>query len=563
MNMNAILSCSLQKIGLQCCCYGAALAMFGACAIENDIPYPIVEGSIQAIEVEGQCDAEGNSSTQATINKKEQTVQLYVDDTVNPAKLRITKLSVTNQAVVVPVNDIQCISRENFPPNGFESLSELPASADTRMNFSQPVGMTLRTYQDYQWTVNVNQVVNRNIVLENQIGNAVIDVTNRKAVVYVTTEQPLDKVAVKSFQLGGQHGTVTPDPTETATFDFSQPCKFFVKHAWEDFSHEWEVFVYQKKEEGGENLLFPMSTKSIINGTVTAGKKVKVEYKRETDANWKELADAYILVNGTQFTATLHNLQPGTSYLYRITIGTQTGEEVGFKTAPATPLTDGDLDNWHQDGRLQNPWAAGGTSFWDTGNRGATTIGNSNTLPTDETCNGKGKAAMLESKYLAVKFAAGNLFTGSYLKTTGTNGVLSFGRPFSAFPTKLRFHYKYQSTTINKIGEDALEYLKGRPDSCHVYIALTDWDEPREIRTRPSERQLFDKNDPKIIAYAELIKGENVNSYEQVDLTLDYRALNRTPKYIAVIATASKYGDYFTGGEGSKLWLDNFELIYE
>ena len=184
-------------------------------------------------------------------------------------------------------------------------------------------------------------------------------------------------------------------------------------------------------------------------------------------------------------------------------------------------------------------------------------------MPTDDTCNGSGKAALLESKYLVIKFAAGNIFTGSYLKTVGTNGVLSFGQPFTAFPSKLRINYKYTSATIDKVGDDDYQYLKGRPDSCHIYIALTDWDAPREIRTRPSERQLFEKNDPHIIAYAELIKGENVSSYQQVDLPLEYRYMNRTPKYIVVVASASKYGDFFTGGAGSKLWIDNFELIYE
>lgn len=149
------------------------------------------------------------------------------------------------------------------------------------------------------------------------------------------------------------------------------------------------------------------------------------------------------------------------------------------------------------------------------------------------------------------------------MKTVGTNGVLSFGRSFSSFPSKLRINYKYTSATIDKVGEDALSYLKGRPDSCHIYIALTDWDEPLEIRTRPSERQLFDKADSHIIAYAELIQGSSTSAYQQKDLVLDYRYTNRTPKYIVVVASASKYGDYFTGGVGSKLWLDNFELIYE
>ena len=155
------------------------------------------------------------------------------------------------------------------------------------------------------------------------------------------------------------------------------------------------------------------------------------------------------------------------------------------------------------------------------------------------------------------------MFAGSYLRTEGTNGVLSFGRPFAAFPTKLRVNYKYTPAVIDKVGETAFANLKGKSDSCYIYVALTDWDEPREIRTSQSNRQLFDKNDPHIIAYAELIRGDAMSSYEQKDLTLEYRSFDRTPKYIVVVATSSKYGDYFTGGVGSKLLLDNFELIYE
>ena len=72
------------------------MSLITACDIKNDIPYPIVDGAIEAMEVEGQCDAEGNPTTQATINKKERTVKLYVDDTVNKQEIRITKLIVSN-----------------------------------------------------------------------------------------------------------------------------------------------------------------------------------------------------------------------------------------------------------------------------------------------------------------------------------------------------------------------------------------------------------------------------------------------------------------------------------
>ena len=275
------------------------------------------------------------------------------------------------------------------------------------------------------------------------------------------------------------------------------------------------------------------------------------------------MATSAITVSGTSYTALLTGLSPATSYQYRISVDGTAGDVRSFATATATPLTNASFDDWYQDGKLWNPWPSGGTSFWDTGNRGATTISDSNSVPTDETSNGTGKAAYLESKYLMMRFAAGNIFTGDYVRTDGMNGVLSFGRPFTSFPSKLRIHYKYSSVTIDKVGDDAYRYLKGQPDSCHIYIALTDWDKPREIRTRPSERQLFEKNDTHVIAYAELVQGTSDATYRQLDLTLQYRYTNRTPKYILIVATASKYGDYFTGGTGSKLWVDDFELIYD
>ena len=541
----------------------ACLLLVSACKIENDIPYPIVEGSITAFETEGQCDASGNSSTQTTINKTDRTVTLYVDDTVDLTQLRITKLTASNDATLV-IEPSVCNNYEKFPTTGFESLDQLPVSSDTRVNFSKTVELTLHTYQDYEWKINVTQIINREIILENQIGNAIVDDINRNVIVYVAQEQPLNKIKVTSFDLGGPHGNVAPDPTTSETFDFSKPVTFQVQQGWEETSQTWTVYVYHSDEEASnEANVFARATSATLSGSVQSGKQPTIEYKKENESNWNTVSESDIEIKGTSYTATLKGLEPGTTYQYCIKISDSTDHNSTFTTAPATPLTDGSFDNWNQDGKLWNPWPTGSESFWDTGNKGAITISDSNSIPTNETCNGSGQAASLESKYLVLKFASGNIFTGSYVKTVGTNGVLSFGQPFTSFPSKLRINYKYTSATIDKIGEDALAYLKGRPDSCHIYIALTDWDEPLEIRTRPSERQLFDKNDSHVIAFAEYIGGNSDTQYQQKDLVLDYRYTDRTPKYILVVASASKYGDYFTGGVGSKLLIDNFELIYE
>ena len=548
---------------LAACSLLIASNLLTSCAIENDIPYPIVDGSVTAIEMEGQCDAEGNSSTQATINKEDRTVQLYVDDTVDLTKARIKRLSVSNGATI-RIDSAYCYNPSKFPTTGWESIDQLTSSADTRINCSRDVPLTLSTYQDYDWVLRVKRIVNRSIVMENQIGNAVIDPDNRVAVVYVSSKQSLSKIAVSKFDLGGPHGTVVPDPTSSSTYDFSEPTTFFVQNGWEEMSYRWTVYVYTKEEEqGGNATAFARTTQALLNGSVQSGKSVSIDYRTTNSSQWSVLPASDITTSGTSFSATLSGLKPATTYVYRVSVGGVAGEEQQFTTAPATQLTNGSLDNWHQVDKLWNPWAQGGTSYWDTGNKGATTVGNSNSVPTDDTATGSGQAALLESKWIVLKFAAGNIFTGTYVKTVGTNGVLNFGREFSSFPTKLRFSFKCAPVVIDKVGEESLEYLKGRMDTCHVYTALGDWDEPVEIRTRPSERKLLDRKDPNMIAFGEMMVGKTVDNWTTAEITYDYRSLTRTPRYIIVVASASKYGDYFTGGVGTKMWVDNFELVYE
>ena len=105
--------------------------------------------------------------------------------------------------------------------------------------------------------------------------------------------------------------------------------------------------------------------------------------------------------------------------------------------------------------------------------------------------------------------------------------------------------------------------FNGRPVTCSIYIALADWDAPYEIRTNPNNRQLFDVNSPNVIAYGKLEKGESVEQWTEFEIELEYRATNRRPKYILIVASASKYGDFFTGGDGSTLWVDDFSLEWD
>ena len=535
-----------------------------SCAIENDIPYPIIEASIESMTVEGQRGADQNTFTAATINKSARTVTLYVNDGVDISHLQILSLKTTTGAELVVDDPNVCEDYSKFPTSGFASLDSIPLSSNTHVNFSQPVTFTLRTYQDYQWKVTVNQIIQRDIEIDGMT-DYVIDTTTRTVIIYVDPETDRTNLNVKKLNLGGEYGRVSPDPTLQK--DYSKPSTFNVSYSWEEYSYEWTVYVYPDSGESSSSSTeaFAMTTRATVNGKIQSGKTPVVEYRKESETSWITVPSANVNVSSNTFSATLTGLSASTTYKYRINVDGSIGSEQSFTTATATPLENGSFDEWSSEaaanGTLWQPWST--SSFWDTGNRGATTIADSNSVPTSETCNGSGKAASLETKWVVMKLASGNIFTGSYVRTDGTNGVLSFGREFKSFPSKLRINYKYTSATIDKIGEDALEYLKGRPDSCHIYIALADWNQPLEIRTRPSERQLFDKNDSHVIAYAEYISGNSDSQYQQKDLVLNYRYTNRTPKYILIVASASKYGDYFTGGVGSKLLVDNFELIYD
>ena len=531
------------------------LALHG-CKIENDIPYPIEEANIENFEVEGQLRNAPEGAAQAGINEDTRTVTLYVDDTVDLTKLRITRLTVSPEGVTIIADEDACVDKDRFPTTGFEIPDNL---ADTRMDFSSPVHFTLQTYQDYEWTVNVTQVIDRQIDVEGMV-NSVIDVENLRAIIYVSAGQDLSNIQIKTLNLEGPSGKISRDIS--TVHDFTSPQKFMVSRGWEpDVYREWTVYVYHTSETTAQASVFPMSTRATLSGSIVSGKTPVVEYKTASASAWSELPSSAVSVNGSRYTATFTGLQANTSYQCRVSVDGVAGAAQSFTTAPATPLENGGFENWYLDDKAYVPNAKG-SSFWGSGNSGAASFIGNLTTPTSDAVSGQ--AALLESKDAHLKLGAGNIFTGDF-KLDGMNGILHFGQPFTAFPTALRLYYKYTSKDIDRIGDEVgtLENLQGRPDSCHIYIALSDKSEPYEIRTRPSERKMFNKNDANIIAYGEFISAQTISSYQQITIPLEYRATNRTPKYIVIVCTASKYGDYFIGGMGSTLWLDEMELIYE
>lgn len=308
---------------------------------------------------------------------------------------------------------------------------------------------------------------------------------------------------------------------------------------------------------------------------------ITFQYREKDAAEWTTVAATQ---DGEDYKATITSLQPNTTYESRMAYNDEQYSEVTeFTTEDATALYNGNFDNWYQ---ADKTWYAvaqndynDGNAFWDSGNVGTSTgaaalLGAKN--PTSPETNiihtNGGKSAKLQSQFVGLgsmgKFAAGNLYTGHFVRTIGMSGAeIQFGSPFTARPNALHGWFQYTSGTVDYYGDstpsDAL-VQDGGTDMCAIYIALSDADEPYTVNT--SEGNFVDyANDPNIIAYGELPITDCVTTsdWKEFTINLTYRDLTRKPKYIIVVASASKYGDYFTGSTSSVMYIDDFSLVYD
>ena len=235
---------------------------------------------------------------------------------------------------------------------------------------------------------------------------------------------------------------------------------------------------------------------------------------------------------------------------------------MSFTTQAADQLPNFNFDSWCKDGK---EWYAnadlGENYFWDSGNKGANTLSELNPTFPEETFVVSGKAARLQSKYVVIAFAGGNIYSGSFGAVSGLGASINFGRQYTCRPTALHGWYSYAPKEINRT-KAPYDNLKGTMDVAKIYVALTDWSAPFVVNTNTGT--FFDVNDPSVIAYGELEDGTGTNGkYREFTINLEYRDLERIPTHVLVVATASKYADYFTGGEGSLMYIDEFEFLFE
>lgn len=477
----------------------------------------------------------------AEIDSASRFVTMTFDESVDIRRVHITDYALSEGAVV--------------------EKGDLSAPIDLSKYFI----VTLRLYQNYDWVIQGKQTIERYFTVENQVGATIIDVTGRRVVVTVPETVGVDRLRVLTAKLGPVGSTIAPE-LEGKEINLSKPVEVTVttygrEETWTILAETVESTVKTIRADAWTQVAW-------VYGEGIEGTAHGVEYRVAGAGEWTRVPESNVVQTGSTFYARIVNLNPLTTYEARVFSETETGAAVRFTTGSIVQMPNSSLSEWSLNGKVWNPWGAGETPYWDTGNKGATTLGDSNTTPTSDTSSGTGQAARLETKFVGMgpigKIAAGNIFVGRYVKTDGTNGILSFGREFTERPTKLRGYLKYESTPISHapVGSEYTN-LKGQPDTCVVWAALIDSPEPFEIRTNPSNRRLFDPNGSEVVAYGVFQSGQSIPEYIPFEFELQYTATNRVPRYLLIVASASKYGDYFVGGNGSVLYLDDLQLMYD
>lgn len=320
---------------------------------------------------------------------------------------------------------------------------------------------------------------------------------------------------------------------------------------------------------------------------------VKIRYRRVGTTEWTvaEAASA----DGGKYAADVADIHANTAYEYQLLFGEEPVNGIARTTmGDGMQIPNSDFEQWSIG--LENaliPSASTIDQWWDTGNRGSQKMNKNVTTNVDDPRPGSAgrTAAKLQSQFVGLgsigKFAAGNLFVGEYLTTNGTNGVIGFSKAFDFTyrPKKLRFWYKGNTGTIDN-ADSASGKNKGDSDISTVYLCLCATTGPHVTNTADSGT-FFASTDRTIQYCSDYVAGsgsntnnaeghvigaavwEKDNSYQQtewkqIEVDVEYypEYEGEKPAYLLLIASASKYGDYFTGSTASVMYLDDLEIVY-
>lgn len=295
---------------------------------------------------------------------------------------------------------------------------------------------------------------------------------------------------------------------------------------------------------------------------------LKLQYRKAGSEQWIDFVPSAIA--GEQFIdessktvrSFICGLSGSTSYEVRAVTGKESTDLVSAATKAVAQLYNMSFDEWADNA---TPYAKGKGGTWDTANPGTDILG---ITPTTKESSDviKGNAVKMTSMY-KTKFAAGNIYTGRFdaVDIINMGAKLYWGVPFTAKPVGLKGWYKYSPKTINRT-DSANKGLSGKMDRGQILICMmTNWTSPFHVVTGENKFVDFSDNNKDIVAFNALYSDSTNSKWVDFALYAGYRKSNfrKAPTYIVTTACASYKGDYFTGGEGSVLLIDEFSYIYD
>ncbi len=211
---------------------------------------------------------------------------------------------------------------------------------------------------------------------------------------------------------------------------------------------------------------------------------------------------------------------------------------------------------------------------WASGNDGIALMGANPTTP-ETTTVVSGTACKMVSDMISYKimgfipidkFAAGNIFLGTYNSTSTSGAKMTFGVSSEGrLPIAVTGYYNYHAGTIDYIGGSA---QTGGTDSMDLYIALATKQysvDTTDDTSYPGGSTSDLAGDENIVAYGRLTSSETTDGYSPFYIELTYKDNNFIPSgdlYLLITATSSKDGAQFTGSTSSVLYLDELNLEF-
>ena len=525
-------------------CMGAVAAMLASC-IENDIPYPVVKIDIVSLEADGLLSA-------PVIDATAHTVELELQETADIRKVNITNVVLTE---------------------GAKSDVVFPGIFDLR----NPLYANLTKYETTaEWTITAEQQIERYFSVEGQMGEAEIDPDGCVVTVYVPMDHDLENVTILEAKLGPMDiTTYSPDPLSLTSFYDT------VRHVevsyHDDIVEDWTIRVIPKDLEIEMTQVDAWAKRIWVKAVGRAGSELGFRYRVAGGQEWIEAEN--VTIDGGNISCCIEGLETLTSYDVVAYSGENESDVYTVTTEDVMMLINGGFEEWSFTDGTYYPYYENSTPFWATGNDGAKVASTILTEPTDDVRPGStGKcAAALQSKKAALmgigKFAAGNIFLGRFGGLKGVNGLVFFGRPTSARPVALRGWVKYDQGMIDELGvvpTSRPDLKKGDPDEGQIFIAVGDWtaeeyggdaDSPVSIDTS-DESTFFNIKGKNVIGAGELILTESTEGWIEFTIPMDYSSTSRIPTHMIIVCTGSRFGDYFTGSTGSRMLVDDLELVY-